>query len=47
LTALTGSSGIVNMDSLKLETGTNRVEVTATGMKVYASNVLRVKIGQL
>ena len=47
LTALTGSSGIVNMDSIKLETGSNRVELTGNGMKIYSGNVLRVKIGDL
>ncbi len=47
LTALTGSSGVVNMDSIKLETGSNRVELTGNGMKIYSGNVLRVKIGDL
>ena len=47
LTALTGSSGVVNMDSIKLETGSNRVELTGNGMKIFSGNVVRVKIGDL
>ena len=47
LTALTGSSGIINMDSIKLESGNDRVELTSEGMEIYAGNVLRVKIGKL
>ncbi|HAW05861.1 MAG TPA: hypothetical protein DCW83_14335, partial [Saprospirales bacterium] len=47
LTALTGGSGIVSMDSIKLGSGTNRVELTSGGMKIYNSNILRVKIGDL
>ena len=47
LTALTGSNGIVNMDTIKLETGSNRVELTGNGMKIFSGNVLRVKIGDL
>ena len=35
------------MDSIKLETGSNRVELSANGMEVYASGNLRVKIGNL
>ena len=47
LTALTGSNGIVNMDTIKLETGSNRVELTGNGMKIFSGNVVRVKIGAL
>ena len=47
LTPLTGSDGIVNMDSIQLETGSERVELTSSGLKIYNSNVLRVKIGDL
>jgi hypothetical protein len=47
LTALTGSSGIINMDSVKLETGNERVELTSSGLKIYNSGNLRVKIGNL
>ena len=47
LTALSGGSGIISMDSIKLQTGNQRVELSATGLKIYNSNVLRVKIGDL
>ena len=51
LTALTGQKGIVNMDSIKLGTGNDRVELSSSGMKVFSdvsgSAVLRVKIGDL
>ena len=47
LTALSGGNGIISMDSIKLETGNQRVELSATGMKIYNSGVLRVKIGDL
>ena len=47
LTALSGGSGIISMDSIKLQTGNQRVELSASGLKIYNSNVLRVKIGDL
>lgn len=47
LTPLTAGSGIISMDSIKLESGDNRVELSSSGMKIYNDDTLRVKIGDL
>ena len=35
------------MDSIKLESGNERVELTSEGLKVYNGGNIRVKLGKL
>ena len=44
---LTGQSGFLSPDALKLGEGNDRVEFSSDGIKIYSGNVLRVIIGNL
>jgi hypothetical protein len=46
-TELSASSGFISADSLKVSSATSRTEIRADVIKIYNSNVLRVKIGNL
>ena len=46
LTALTGNEGLINLDSIKLQSGNQRIELDANGLRIY-DTTLRVKIGKL